>query len=362
MSIAVIEVNRQAIVHNVEYIRKIAPNSQLVAIIKANAYSHGIIGVAELLQNKVDSFGVSRICEAMLLRQKGINTPIICLEGFFPHDDIVDLVDFNIQSAVHSKWQIDALQSSSLENEITAWFKLDTGMHRLGFNLDEAKREFYRLASCSVVRKPINIISHFSSADELNSEQTLKQIALFDQFITSIENKSLIGKCSIAASGGTLAWTQSQREIIRPGIALYGISPFNESIGELKPAMTLKSELIAVRSHKKGESVGYGQIWCSEQDTKLGVVAMGYGDGYPRNIPENTPVLVNGRRVPIVGHVSMDMIVVDLGIDSQDKPGDEVIFWGQMLPVEEIAKYTGISPYELITRLTARAKIHYVDR
>ncbi|MCX8656613.1 alanine racemase [Gilliamella sp. B2894] len=362
MSIAVIEVNRQAIVHNVEYIRKIAPNSQLVAIIKANAYSHGIIGVAELLQNKVDSFGVSRICEAMLLRQKGINTPIICLEGFFPHDDIVDLVDFNIQSAVHSKWQIDALQSSSLENEITAWFKLDTGMHRLGFNLDEAKREFYRLASCSVVRKPINIISHFSSADELNSEQTLKQIALFDQFITSIENKSLIGKCSIAASGGTLAWPQSQREIIRPGIALYGISPFNEPIGELKPAMTLKSELIAVRSHKKGESVGYGQIWCSEQDTKLGVVAMGYGDGYPRNIPENTPVLVNGRRVPIVGHVSMDMIVVDLGIDSQDKPGDEVIFWGQMLPVEEIAKYTSISPYELITRLTARAKIHYVDR
>ena len=362
MSIAVIEVNRQAIVHNVEYIRKIAPNSQLVATIKANAYSHGIVGVAELLQNMVDCFGVARICEAMLLRQKGINTPIICLEGFFPHDEIVDLVDFNIQSAVHSKWQIDALQSSPLENEITAWFKLDTGMHRLGFNLEEAKAEFYRLASCSVVRKPINIISHFSSADELTSEQTAKQIKLFDQFIASIEDKSLIGKCSIAASSGTLAWMQSQREIVRPGISLYGISPFNDPIAELRPAMTFKSELIAVRSHKKGESVGYGQIWCSPRDTKLGVVAMGYGDGYPRNIPENTPVLVNGRRVPIVGHVSMDMIVVDLGIDSQEKPGDEVIFWGQDLPVEEIAKYTGISPYELVTRLTARAKIHYVDR
>lgn len=362
MSIAVVEVNRQAILHNIEFIRKKTPNSQLVAIIKANAYSHGIEGIAQLLQNKVDCFGVSRIGEAMLLRHKGINTPIISLEGFFPHDDIFDLIDFNIQSAIHSKWQIDVLQISPLENEITTWFKLDTGMHRLGFSLGEAKAEFYRLASCSVVRKPINIISHFSSADELTSEQTSKQLKLFDQFIASIDDNSLIGKCSIAASGGILAWPQAQRDVVRPGIALYGISPFDKPIAELRPAMTFKSELIAVRSHKKGESVGYGQIWRSQKDTKLGVVAMGYGDGYPRGIPKNTPVLVNGRRVPIVGRVSMDMIVVDLGLDSLDKPGDEVIFWGNGLTVEEIAKYTGISAYELITRLTTRAKIHYVDR
>ncbi|OCG22139.1 alanine racemase [Gilliamella sp. App4-10] len=359
MSIAVVEVNRQAVIHNFEYLKKIAPDSQLVAIIKANAYSHGIEGIAQLLSDKVDYFGVSRLSEAIQVRNKGINTPIMALEGFFPHEDIADLIDFNIQPVIHSKWQIDVLQSSPLENQITTWFKLDTGMHRLGFCLDEAKDEFYRLASCFVVRKPINIMSHFSSADDLTSDQTLKQLKLFDQFIASIDDKSLIGKCSIAASGGTLAWSNTQRDVVRQGIALYGISPFDSPIAELQPAMTFKSELIAVRKHKQGESVGYGQTWCSLQETKLGVVAMGYGDGYPRNIPQNTPVLINGRKVPIVGRVSMDMIVVDLGINSLDKPGDEVIFWGPGLPVEEIAKHSGISAYELITRLTSRAKIHY---
>jgi alanine racemase len=359
MSIAVVEVNRQSVIHNVEYLKSIAPNSQLVAIIKANAYSHGIKEIAQLLCDKVDYLGVSRISEAIALRNNGINAPIVALEGFFPHERIDDLIDFNIQPVIHSKWQIDALCCSPLSEQIIPWFKLDTGMHRLGFCIDEAKAEFYRLARCSVICQPINIMSHFSSADDLTSEQTLKQIALFDQFIASIDDKSLIGKRSLAASGGTLAWPQAHYEVVRSGIALYGVSPFEAPVAGLKPAMTFKSELIAVRKHKKGESVGYGQIWCSQQDTFLGVVAMGYGDGYPRSIPPNTPVLINGRKAPIVGRVSMDMIVVDLGINSSEKPGDEVIFWGPELPVEEIAKHTGISAYELITRLTSRAKIHY---
>ncbi|OCG53720.1 alanine racemase [Gilliamella sp. Choc6-1] len=362
MSIAVVEVNRQAILHNIEYFRKIAPGTELIAIIKANAYSHGIQSVAQLLHDKVDGFGVARIAEAQILRKMKITTPIITLEGFFPHDNVWDIIDFNVQPTIHSEWQIDILNKLAVQNQITVWFKLDIGMHRLGFNLEQAKKAFYRLASCPAVRKPINILSHFSSADELTSDKTLQQIKLFDEFITSIENRSLIGKSSIAASGGIIAWPMSHRDAIRPGIALYGVSPFDKPIYELKPAMTFKSELIAVREHKKGESVGYGQIWTSKQDTKLGVVAMGYGDGYPRNIPANTPVLINERRVPIVGRVSMDMIVVDLGADCLAMPGDEVIFWGKGLMVEEIAKHTGISAYELITRLTARAKICYIDK
>lgn len=361
MSIAVVEIERKAILHNIEYLRKIAPYSSLIAIIKANAYSHGIKGVAQLLHTKVDCFGVARLSEAMVLRHSGINTPIVLLEGFFPRDNIGDLIDFNIQTVVHCQWQIDALEKLIVDNQITTWFKFDTGMHRLGFNQQEAKTAFNRLVNCAAVRKPINIISHFSSADEANSNQTLKQIELFDKFIDSIEDKSLIGKISIAASGGTLAWPMSHRDAIRPGIAIYGVSPFDEPVAELSPAMTFKSELIVVRDHKQGESVGYGQTWTSPKDTKLGVVAMGYGDGYPRSIPANTPVLINGRRVPIVGRVSMDMIVIDLGSDSLDKPGDEVIFWGKGLTVEEIAKHTGISAYELLTRLTGRAKIHYID-
>lgn len=359
MSIAVVEVDRKAILHNVEYLKTMVPDSEFIAIIKANAYSHGMGGIAELLHDKVDCFGVARVSEARALRQSGINTPIVVLEGFFPHDDIGFLIDFNLQITVHCKWQIDVLNTLLAEKQITAWFKLDTGMHRLGFNLDEALAEFYRLANCCAIRHPINIISHFSSADELPSEQTLKQLELFNKFITSIEDKSLIGKCSIAASGGILAWPMSHYDAVRPGIALYGVSPFVAPITELKPAMTFKSELIAIRQHKKGDAVGYGQIWSSPKDTQLGVVAMGYGDGYPRNIPANIPVLINGRRVPIVGRVSMDMIVIDLGNDGYDKPGDEVIFWGKDLPVEEIAAYTGISAYELLTRLTNRAKIHY---
>lgn len=361
MAIAVVEIDRSAILHNVDYFKKTFPNQEVVAIVKANAYSHGMLGVAELICDKVDYFGVARVSEALALRKKGILTPIVLLEGFFPHDDIGVLIDFNLQTIIHSQWQIDVLNDNNMEDQITVWFKLDTGMHRLGFNMDDALTEFNRLASCSVVRKPINIISHFSSADELTLEQTSKQMHLFEQFIASIDDKTLIGKCSIAASGGALAWQQSHHNAIRPGIALYGVSPFESPVDELKPVMTFKSELIAVRQHRKGEAVGYGQTWTSPFDTKLGVVAMGYGDGYPRSIPENTPVLVNGRRVPIVGRVSMDMIVVDLGNDCHDKPGDEVIFWGKGLPVEEIANHTGISAYELLTRLTSRTKIHYIN-
>ena len=361
MSIAVVEVNCKSILHNIEFFREKSPDSTLMAVVKANAYGHGMEGVAKLVEDRVDCFGVARISEAIALRQSGIRSSIVLLEGFFPHDEINDLLDFNLQPVIHSSWQIDALNTIPFANEITAWFKIDTGMHRLGFHLDEAVTEFNRLANCNIIRQPINIISHFSSADELSSTQTNKQMTLFDEFIHSLDANLVGSQQSIAASGGILAWPNSHRNMIRLGIALYGVSPFTEQVIDLEPAMTLKSELITVRKHLKGQSVGYGQTWTSKSDTILGVVAMGYGDGYPRGVPANTPVSVNGRIVPIVGRVSMDMIVVDLGQNNQDKPGDEVIFWGKELPVEQIAKHTGISAYELLTRLTARAKIRYKD-
>ncbi len=361
MSIAVVEVNRKSILHNIDFFKQKSPNRTLMAVVKANAYGHGMEEVAQLLDDKVDCFGVARISEAVALRQVGIRSPIVLLEGFFPHDDINDLLDFNLQPVIHSSWQIDDLNTIPFPNEITVWFKIDTGMHRLGFNFDEAIGEFNRLASCKAVRQPINIISHFSSADDFDSSQTKTQMARFDEFACLVDSNLIGCQQSIAASGGILAWPDSHHNMIRVGIALYGVSPFDEEVTDLQPAMTLKSELIAVRKHKKGQAVGYGQTWTSERDTILGVVAMGYGDGYPRDIPENTPVYINGRLVPIVGRVSMDMIVVDLGQHCQDKPGDEVIFWGKQLPVEQISKHTGISAYELLTRLTSRAKIRYKD-
>lgn len=243
---------------------------------------------------------------------------------------------------------------------MTVWMKLDTGMHRLGVLPEEADAFWQRLTQCKNVRQPVNIVSHFARADEPECGATERQLDVFNTFC---EGKA--GQRSIAASGGILLWPQSHFDWVRPGIILYGVSPLeNQSTGAdfgCQPVMSLTSSLIAVREHKAGEPVGYGGTWISERDTRLGVVAMGYGDGYPRAAPSGTPVLVNGREVPIVGRVAMDMICVDLGPQATDLAGDPVILWGEGLPVERIAAMTKVSAYELITRLTSRVAMKYVD-
>lgn len=370
MSIATIEVSLSALLHNVAYFKNICPTSQIMAIVKANAYSHGKQKIATVLDGYVDYFGVARLEEGIELRNIGIKSPILLLEGFFLRDDLSLLQQYALDTVIHCREQIDALAQLPKSTQISCWFKLDTGMHRLGFRTDQAQDYFKKLVQCQSVKRPINLISHFSCADDLNSDYTQKQLALFDAFIQSINDVNLLGKQTIAASGGILAWPASHRDIIRPGIALYGVSPFGytqqgKATGRqlgLKPVMTFKSEIITIREHKKNEPVGYGLIWQSEKDTKLGVVAMGYGDGYPRDILPGTSVWLNGRLVPIVGRVAMDMILIDLGNDYPDQPGDEVIFWGNdTLPVEKIAAHSGMSAYELLTRLTERATLHYVD-
>ncbi|WP_392551942.1 alanine racemase [Orbus wheelerorum] len=370
MSIATIEVSISALLHNIAFFRRLSPSCKIMAIVKANAYSHGKEDVATLLDNDVDYFGVARLEEGIALRQNDIQSPIVVLEGLFLDDEIELLLDYDLQTVVHCPEQITKLANVIQPSVFNVWFKLDSGMHRLGFSKDKAAEYFMQLANCQSVKKPINIISHFSCADILTSNETLKQIAIFDQFIDSIDDCSLLGKQSLAASGGILAWPSSHRDVIRPGIALYGVSPFgydelNKATGSqlgLKPVMKLKSEIITVREHKKGESVGYGLIWQSSRDTKLGVVAMGYGDGYPRDIIPATQVWLNDRLVPIVGRVAMDMILIDLGPDSKEHAGTEVIFWGNdELPVEKIAAHSSMSAYELLTRLTERAKLRYVD-
>ncbi|QIQ20910.1 alanine racemase [Zophobihabitans entericus] len=368
MSVATVEVSLSALTHNVERFRQIAPKSKVAAIVKANAYGHGILPVVKHLADKADYIGVARVSEALAVRDNGYQGNLLVLGGFFPRDDVQLIVDYNLDIVIHTPEQIARLCSLRYQQPVQVWFKLDTGMHRLGFNVEEAKHYFMQLAACDSVKKPINVMSHFCCADNLEADITPEQIQHFTTFLNSIEDKSLIGLTSLAASAGTLAWPEAHFDMVRTGVALYGVSPFsfkdeNRKTGQmlgLKPAMTFKSELIAVRQHQKGESVGYGHIWQSPEDTTLGVVAMGYGDGYPRGIAEGTPVLINGQRYPIVGRVAMDMIVVDLGPDSTLQSGNEVIFWGKDLPVEEIAHHSGFSPYELITRLTPRVKTRYV--
>ena len=298
--------------------------------------------------------------EALRLRAGGIAQPILLLEGFFEAADLAIISAQRLHTAVHSPEQLAALEDADLPEPITVWMKLDTGMHRLGVLPEQAEAFYQRLSQCKNVRQPVNIVSHFARADEPECGATERQL---DIFTTFAEGKT--GLRSIAASGGILLWPQSHFDWARPGIILYGVSPLeNRPWGPdfgFQPVMSLVSKLIAVREHKAGEPVGYGGTWTSERDTRLGVVAMGYGDGYPRAAPSGTPVLVNGREVKIVGRVAMDMICVDLGPDAQDKAGDDVVMWGDGLPVERIAEITKVSAYELITRLTSRVAMKYID-
>lgn len=359
MQAATVVVNRRALRHNLQRLRELAPASRLVAVVKANAYGHGLLETARTLPD-ADAFGVSRLEEALQLRAGGITQPILLLEGFFTASDLPLVAEHQLHTVVHSDEQLKALEEASLPEPVTVWMKLDTGMHRLGVHPENAEAFYARLTKCENVRQPVNVASHFARADEPACGATERQLDLFTTFT---EGKP--GLRSIAASGGTLLWPQSHFDWVRPGIILYGVSPlagkpWGADFG-FQPVMTLTSQLIAVRQHKAGEPVGYGGTWVSERDTRLGVVAMGYGDGYPRAAPSGTPMLINGREVPIVGRVAMDMICVDLGPDAQDQAGDEVVMWGEGLPVERIAEITNVSAYELITRLTSRATLKYLD-
>ncbi|MEA1063221.1 alanine racemase [Erwinia sp. HR93] len=359
MQAATAVIHRGALRHNLQRLRELAPGARIVAVVKANAYGHGLLETARTLSD-ADIFGVARLEEAQRLRAGGISQPILLLEGFFSPNCLRALAADNLQTTVHCWEQLAALEQATLSAPVTVWMKLDTGMHRLGIRPEEAETFYARLCRCKNVRQPVNIMSHFARADELESDATQRQMALFRQFC---EGKP--GLRSLAASGGVLFWPDAHFEQIRPGIILYGVSPMSgkpwgSDLG-FQPVMTLMSTLIAVREHKAGEPVGYGGSWVSPRDTRLGVVAMGYGDGYPRDAPSGTPVLINDREVPIVGRVAMDMMCVDLGPDGQENAGDAVTLWGDALPVERIAEATGLIAYELITRLTSRVALAYID-
>ena len=358
MKTAVAVIDRQALRHNLQQVRRLAPHSRVVAIVKANAYGHGMLETAVFLQDEADAFGVARLSEALTLRRGGITKPIVLLEGFFDAAELSLVAQYHLETAVHSPEQLQALEQAKLATPVKAWMKLDTGMHRLGVLPSQAEAFYARLAACDNIIAPVNIMSHFARADEPQARTTPDQLACFDRFV---QDKP--GQQSIAASGGILLWPDSHRDWVRPGIVTYGVSPGTGTGADygFRPAMTLTSTLIAVRDHQAGEASGYGGVWVSQRNTRLGVIAFGYGDGYPRSAPNGTPVWVNGRVVPLAGRVSMDMMVVDLGPDSREKVGDRVVLWGPELPVEQVAAVSGISAYELITKLTCRVAAEYVD-
>ncbi len=350
------EISTTALRHNLQRVRKAAPHSRIVSIIKANGYGHGSVRVARALADS-DAFGVASIDEALELRAAGIKPPVLLLEGIFEANEVTIAQRENFLITVHHDAQIEMLESSGLKrpNAAHVWVKLDTGMHRLGYPPGKFSSAVRRLQSCDAVAPDFVVSSHLARADDRGSDATQNQIALFEQTVSGLNRPR-----SLANSAGVLAWPATHFEWVRPGIMLYGISPFVDSVGTdegLQPVMTVKSKLIAVNHVSRGDSVGYGATWQCPEDMPVGVVAFGYGDGYPRHAPSGTPVLVNGIRVPMIGRVSMDMITVDLRTQPGARVGDFVTLWGDGLPVEEVARAAQTIGYELVCNIKPRVRI-----
>jgi alanine racemase len=324
-----------------------------MAVIKANAYGHGLVPVARHLE-AADSLAVARLPEALVLREAGIDKPIVLLAGVASEDELRVAFARGFELVVHDIAQVEMLERAN-DSRGTVWLKFDTGMNRLGFPPDAAPELRPRLEAAGAVRE-LRLMTHFASADELDNAITRTQLAAFAPVAGGFP-----GAVSIANSPASLGWPQvidARAELgfegdfwIRPGISLFGISPFADKTGRelgLKPVMQFEARLIAVKSLHAGARVGYKGAYVCEQDTTLGIVAAGYGDGYTRHFRSGTPVLLNGRRVSLIGNVSMDMCAVDLGPGAADRVGDIATLWGDELPVEEVAPWADAIPYELV--------------
>lgn len=347
-------VDLRALRRNFARAKAAAPKSGILSVLKADAYGHGLVRVARALEGS-DGLCVARLDEALRLRQAGIATRIVVLSGVVGMSDFRDAAHAGLDVVVHHEAQLHALERLDADESVCVWLKVDSGMHRLGLAPARVGETWERLERSAAVRKPVRLMTHLSSADRRGEQSVDAQIDAF------LDCTGAIGaERSIANSAGLLGWPRAQLEWVRPGIMLYGISPFaGESAADLglAPVMTLSTVLIAVKKLEKGSPIGYGGTWICPESMPVGVAAIGYGDGYPRHAPSGTPVLVNGARVPLVGRVSMDMITVDLRRVPDAKPGDPVTLWGKGLSAEQVADAIGTIAYELVCRIGSRVEV-----
>lgn len=360
---AKMQIDLTALRHNCAVVSQIAPQSKIVAVIKANAYGHGAVEIAEALQGYITMLAVSSAEEAMLLRSHGIKTRILLLEGCFEDSELMCASQNNLEVVFHCAQQIAALGKMQLPNPIQAWLKVDTGMHRLGVSLEEATDCYLELIRNSNIAGNVVLMTHIASADEIGNTHTQEQIDLFRGLHHELEN--LTGKSidtSIGNSATIMGWKTGASDWIRPGIILFGLSPFDspvDMVDQLIPVMTLKSEVIALRNIPEGGRVGYGSTWQAKKASIIATIAIGYGDGYPRNAKSGTPVIINGKRASIAGRVSMDMLSIDVTDVGEVNIGDEVILWGKELNANEVAEWADTIGHELITRMPMRVPKSY---
>jgi alanine racemase len=353
-------VDTAALRHNLGTIRAYAPGSRVMAVVKANAYGHGLVSTALALAD-ADALAVARLDEGIALRSAGVRTPIVLLEGIFNAEQLAEAAHHRFELVVHDPLQIKLLEAHRDARRFVVWIKMDTGMNRLGFRPEAFADALARLRALTVPALELRVMTHLARADELAEPMTRAQLAKFEATLISI---GLTGAqrlaTSIGNSAGTLGWPQAHGDWVRPGLALYGVSPFAGESGAkhgLKPVMTLETTVLTVREVKRGETVGYAGAWRAERDSAVAILAAGYGDGLPRHLDNGTPVLIGGARYPLVGRVSMDMIAVDVTGEPKVTVGNKAVIWGEGLPVEEVARHADTIPYELLCGVSQRVPL-----
>jgi alanine racemase len=340
-----------ALQHNLSVVRKHAETAKVMAIVKANAYGHGLIHVAHAL-NTADGFGTLNLSEAIDLREAGFEQDILLLEGVFDQEELRIAASFDISIVVHHTKQIEMLQSATLSRPIAVYLKMNTGMNRLGFVPAVYLSAYEQLNRCSQVGH-ITLMTHFATADE--EEGVAKPLQSFHE-----TTKDLDQPVSLANSATILRHPEAHADWVRPGIMMYGATPVAgtsaESFG-IKPVMQFSSEIIAVQTLEAGDSVGYGAIFTANHKMRIGIVACGYADGYPRHAPNGTPIAVAGLVTKTLGRVSMDMLFCDLTDLPEANVGTSVELWGKLVPVDAVAEASGTVGYELLCAIAPRVPI-----
>jgi len=357
-----------ALVHNYQLARTLG-GGRVLAVVKADAYGHGAVACARALDGLADGFGVAAIEEAIELREAGIRAPILLLEGFFAAAELALIEQHQLWTVIASPWQLDALERHRAARPWTLWLKLDSGMHRLGFNPADYSPAWRRARALPWVER-IVAMTHFARADELvyrgdSHTHTHEQLGRFHAVLQAADIpcgvQTSAANSSAVLGGPLMSYSNRECEWVRPGLMLYGASTLNQPnihSASLRPVMHLESRIIAVRELAAGEPIGYGGAFTTTIPTRVGVVALGYADGYPQDAPAGTPVVVNGQYTRLIGRVSMDMLTVDLTALECAGIGSLVQLWGDGLAVADVARATHTSPYRLLSGLKRVARTH----
>lgn len=343
-------IDLSALAHNLRIARR-SSGARVLAVIKANAYGHGLLPAAEALR-EADGYALLDVRDAVRLREAGFRQPILLLEGFFNRDELPLIAEYELSCVIHQQRQLDWLEAYPRKHGLSVWFKINSGMNRLGFPPAEVPAVMERLKSHRAVRE-VTLMTHFSRADE--AEGVAIQLEVFERIAAPYRLPR-----SLANSAALLRYPAAHGDWVRPGIMLYGSSPFAEVSAQaldLRPVMTLSSEIISVRDLNAGDAVGYGAAFRAERAMRIGTVACGYADGYPRHAPTGTPILVDGQRTRTLGRVSMDMLAVDLSELPGVQIGSRVVLWGEGMPVDEVARAAGTISYELLCALAPRVPV-----